>query len=89
MLFILSLFSAFDSGSFFDRNSGNLWLTDQNIENQSRVNWKAAETMFLEFIDLYEKIGPKENKWNSNISLNGKTSRRNWLQAAFHIQRAN
>ena len=27
-----------------------------------RVNWKATETMFLESIDLYEKIGPKENK---------------------------
>ena len=40
----------------------------------SRVNWKATETMFLESNDFYAKIGPKENKWNSNISLNGKTS---------------
>ena len=32
----------------------------------SRVNWKATETMFL------ESIGPKENKWISNTSLNGK-----------------
>ena len=28
----------------------------------NRVNWKATETMFLESIDLYAKIGPKENK---------------------------
>ena len=41
------------------------------------VNWKATETMFLESTDLYAKIGPKENKWNSNVSLNGKTSQRN------------
>ena len=27
-----------------------------------RVNWKATETMFLECIDLLQKIGPKENK---------------------------
>ena len=40
----------------------------------SRVNWKATETMFLESTDLHAKIGPKENKWNSNTSLNGKTS---------------
>ena len=40
----------------------------------NRVNWKATETMFLESIDLYAKIAPKENKWKSNISLNGKTS---------------
>ena len=39
----------------------------------NRVNWKATETMFLESIDLYAKICPKENKWISNISLNGKT----------------
>ena len=24
-----------------------------------------------------QKIGPKENKWNSNISLNGKTNWKN------------
>ena len=41
----------------------------------NRVNWKATETMLLESIDLYaKKNGPKENNWNSNISLNGKTS---------------
>ena len=40
----------------------------------SRVNWKATGTMFLESTDLYAKIGPKENKWNSNTSLNGETS---------------
>ena len=40
----------------------------------NRVNWKATETMFLESIDLYAKIDPKENKWISNISLNGKTT---------------
>ena len=28
----------------------------------NRVNWKATETMFSESIDLYAKIGPKENK---------------------------
>ena len=41
----------------------------------NRVNWEATETMFSESIDpLMQKFGPKENKWNSNISLNGKTS---------------
>ena len=40
----------------------------------NRVNWKATETMFLESIDLYAKNWSKENKWNSNIPLNGKTS---------------
>ena len=40
----------------------------------NRVNWKATETMFLESIDLYAKNGPKDNKWISNISLNGKTA---------------
>ena len=40
----------------------------------NRVNWKATETMFLESTDLCAKSGPKENKWNSNISLNGTTS---------------
>ena len=38
------------------------------------VNWKATETMFLEFIYLYAKNWSNENKWNSNTSLNGKTS---------------
>ena len=40
----------------------------------NRVNWKITETMFLESIDLYAKIGPQWNKQNSNISLNGKTT---------------
>ena len=40
----------------------------------NRVSWKATETMFLESIDLYAKNWPKENKWISNISLNGKTT---------------
>ena len=40
----------------------------------NRVNWKATETMFLESIDLYAKNCSKRDKWNSNISLNGKTS---------------
>ena len=40
----------------------------------NRVNWKATETMFLESIVSMQKIGPKENKWISNISLNGKTT---------------
>ena len=39
----------------------------------NRVNWKATEIMFLESISM-QKIGPKENKWISNISLNGKTT---------------
>ena len=38
------------------------------------VNWKPTKTMFWESIDLYAKIDPKENKWISNISLNGKTT---------------
>ena len=40
----------------------------------NRVNWKATETMFLNPLISMQKIGPKENKWNSNISLNGNTS---------------
>ena len=40
----------------------------------NRVNWKATETMFLNPLISMQKIGPKENKWISNISLNGKTT---------------
>ena len=40
----------------------------------NRVNCKATETIFLESIDLYGKYCPKENKWISNITLNGKTT---------------
>ena len=43
----------------------------------NRVNWKATETMLLEPLIFMQKIGPKENRWISNISLNGKTTRRN------------
>ena len=40
----------------------------------NRVNWKATETMCWNPLISIQKIGPKENKLNSNISLNGKTS---------------
>ena len=40
----------------------------------NRVNWKATETMFWNPLISMQKIDPKENKWISNISLNGKTT---------------
>ena len=47
---------------------------ERKYREPNRVNCKATETMFLESIDLYVKNWSKENKWNSNASLNGKTS---------------
>ena len=40
----------------------------------NRVNWKATETMFWNPLISMQKIGSKENKWNSSLSLNGKTT---------------
>ena len=53
---------------------GNLLLKDQNIENQIGSTGKQWKQCFWNPLISMQKIGPKENKWNSNISLNGKTS---------------
>ena len=49
-------------------------LKDQNIENQIGSTGKQRKQCFWNPLISMQKIGPKENKWNSNISLNGKTS---------------
>ena len=46
----------------------------QNIENQIGSTGKQRKQCFWNPLISMQKIGPKENKWNSNISLNGKTS---------------
>ena len=45
-----------------------------NIENQIGSTGKQQKQCFWNPLISMQKIGPKENKWNSNISLNGKTS---------------
>ena len=41
---------------------------------QIRSTGKLQKQCFWNPLISMQKIGPKENKWNSNISLNGKTS---------------
>ena len=36
--------------------------------------WHEAKLLYEVTLISMQKIGPKENKYNSNISLNGKTS---------------
>ena len=55
-------------------NLGNLLLKDQNIENQAGSTGKQQKHYFWNPLISMQKIGPKENKWNSNTSLNGKTT---------------
>ena len=45
-----------------------------NIENQIGSTGKQQKQCFWNSLISMQKVGPKENKWNSNISLNGKTS---------------
>ena len=52
----------------------DLLLKDQNIENQIGSTGKQQKQCFWNPLISMQKIGPKENKWNSNTSLNGKTS---------------
>ena len=40
----------------------------------NRVNWKATETIFLNQLISIQKLGSRENRLLSNISLNGKTN---------------
>ena len=54
--------------------SGNLFLKGQNIENQIGSIGKKQKQCFWNPLISMPKIGPKENKWISNISLNGKTT---------------
>ena len=49
-------------------------LKDQNIENQAGSTGKQQKQCFRNPLISMQKIGPKENQWNSNTSLNGKTS---------------
>ena len=41
-------------------------LKDQNIENQSGSTGKQQKLYFFNPLISLQKIGPKENKWNSN-----------------------
>ena len=43
-------------------------------ENQIGSTGKQQKQCFWNPLISMQKIGPKENKWNSNTSLNGKTS---------------
>ena len=45
-----------------------------NIENQIGSTGKQQKQCFCTPLISMQKIGPKENKWNSNTSLNAKTS---------------
>ena len=41
---------------------------------QFTLEIKSHQLCHMNTLALLQKISPKENKWNSNISLNGKTS---------------
>ena len=46
----------------------------KNIEKQIGSTGKQQKQCFWNPLISMQKIGPKENKWISNISLNGKTT---------------
>ena len=54
--------------------NSKLLLKGQNTDNQIGSTGKLLKQCFWNPLISMQKIGSKENKQNSNISLNGKTS---------------
>ena len=49
-------------------------------QEPNKINWTLTKTMVLDSIDLYARnSGPNENRYISNIFLNGKTKSKNLL----------